>query len=121
MGRGGGTPPPPRSPPDPARARAAGESVTARCEALSALPELTLLYWLGNGSFVERLPPAGAAREGPLREQPRGAGALLSRDLRLEPFGAQHARTAFRCVLLSPAGARSAHLRWPTAPAPARG
>ncbi|XP_061198573.1 interleukin-18-binding protein [Neopsephotus bourkii] len=100
---------PPERPPRP------GESVTARCEALSALPELSLLYWLGNGSFVEQLPPAGAAHEGPLREEPRGEGALLSRDLRLEPFCARHARTNFSCVLLSPLGARSAELRWGTA------
>ncbi|KAM4684253.1 interleukin-18-binding protein isoform 2-T2 [Amazona ochrocephala] len=93
--------------------RCAGDSVTARCEALSALPDLTLLYWLGNGSFVEQLPPAGAAQEGPVLEEPRGAGTLLRRDLRLEPFCARHSRTAFSCVVLSPLGARSADLRWP--------
>lgn len=43
---------------------ASGESVTVSCEALSALPELTLLYWLENGSFVESLHPDGAVREG---------------------------------------------------------
>ncbi|NXG10833.1 I18BP protein, partial [Sakesphorus luctuosus] len=41
-----------------------GESVTVSCEATSELPELTLLYWLGNGSFVESLHPGGAVREG---------------------------------------------------------
>ncbi|GAB0181054.1 interleukin-18-binding protein [Grus japonensis] len=41
-----------------------GESVTVWCEAVSSLPELTLLYWLGNGSFVEKLHPDGAVREG---------------------------------------------------------
>lgn len=48
----------PTSPPAP------GESVTVSCEAVSSLPELTLLYWLGNGSFVEKLHPDGAVREG---------------------------------------------------------
>lgn len=43
---------------------AAGESVTVSCEALSELPELTLLYWLENGFFVESLHPDGAVREG---------------------------------------------------------
>lgn len=43
---------------------AAGESVTVSCEALSGLPEFTLLYWLENGSFVESLHPDGAVREG---------------------------------------------------------
>lgn len=51
----------------PERAPRPGDSVTARCEALSTLPELTLIYWLGNGSFVEKLPPAAAAREEPVR------------------------------------------------------
>ncbi|GAB0181056.1 hypothetical protein GRJ2_000570900 [Grus japonensis] len=46
------------------RNRAMGESVTVWCEAVSSLPELTLLYWLGNGSFVEKLHPDGAVREG---------------------------------------------------------
>ncbi|NXG17340.1 I18BP protein, partial [Grallaria varia] len=48
----------PAEPPRP------GESVTVSCEAASELPELTLLYWLGNGSFVESLHPDGAVREG---------------------------------------------------------
>lgn len=43
---------------------AAGENVTVSCEAWSELPELTLLYWLENGSFVESLHPDGAVREG---------------------------------------------------------
>uniref|UniRef100_A0A672V361 Interleukin-18-binding protein-like domain-containing protein n=1 Tax=Strigops habroptila TaxID=2489341 RepID=A0A672V361_STRHB len=96
------------------------DSVTARCEALSTLPELTLIYWLGNGSFVEKLPPAAAAREEPVREEPRGAGVMLRRDLRLEPFSAHHSRTTFSCVVLSPLGAHTTDLRWPP-PAPARG
>lgn len=43
---------------------AAGESVTVSCEALSELPEMTLLYWLENGFFVESLHPDGAVHEG---------------------------------------------------------
>lgn len=52
------------SPPTLMPLLAAGESVTVSCEALSELPELTLLYWLENGSFVESLHPDGAVREG---------------------------------------------------------
>ncbi|NWS63705.1 I18BP protein, partial [Chunga burmeisteri] len=48
----------PAEPPHP------GESVTVSCEAVSGLPEFTLLYWLGNGSFVEKLHLDGAVREG---------------------------------------------------------
>lgn len=38
--------------------------MTVSCGAVSGLPELTLLYWLGNGSFVEKLHPDGAVSEG---------------------------------------------------------
>lgn len=38
--------------------------MTVWCEAASGLPEVTLLYWLGNGSFVEKLSPDGAVSEG---------------------------------------------------------
>ncbi|NXC82477.1 I18BP protein, partial [Cercotrichas coryphoeus] len=48
----------------PAELPCPGESVTVSCEAWSELPELTLLYWLENGSFVESLHPDGAVREG---------------------------------------------------------
>ncbi|NXW52120.1 I18BP protein, partial [Nyctiprogne leucopyga] len=50
-----------RTPAEPPRP---GDSVTVSCEAASGLPELTLLYWLGNGSFVEKLHPDGAVAEG---------------------------------------------------------
>lgn len=43
---------------------ASGEKVTVSCEAVSDLPEFTLLYWLGNGSFVEKLHRDGAVSEG---------------------------------------------------------
>ncbi|XP_064266861.1 interleukin-18-binding protein isoform X2 [Passer domesticus] len=48
----------------PAELPRPGESVTVSCEAWSELPELTLLYWLENGFFVESLHPDGAVREG---------------------------------------------------------
>ncbi|KAF1535305.1 Interleukin-18-binding protein, partial [Eudyptes schlegeli] len=48
----------------PAELPPPGESMTVSCEAVSGLPELTLLYWLGNGSFVEKLHPDGAVYEG---------------------------------------------------------
>ncbi|XP_053936714.1 interleukin-18-binding protein isoform X1 [Cuculus canorus] len=48
----------------PQRPPRLGESVNVSCEAVSGFPEFTLLYWLGNGSFVEKLHPDGAVREG---------------------------------------------------------
>ncbi|XP_064361370.1 interleukin-18-binding protein isoform X2 [Dromaius novaehollandiae] len=106
----------PAEPPRP------GDSVTVPCEALSSLPELTLLYWLGNGSFVEKLYPDGAVREGAVVEEPRGSGAALRRDLHIGSFGARELRTDFSCVALSPAGVAARHVRWgPPREAPAQG
>uniref|UniRef100_A0A493U3B6 Ig-like domain-containing protein n=1 Tax=Anas platyrhynchos platyrhynchos TaxID=8840 RepID=A0A493U3B6_ANAPP len=87
----------------------AGCSVKISCEAVSSLPEVTLLYWLGNGSFIEKLSgPAGGADEGlccsPRREEPRGSGVVLRRDLLFSSFSARDLRTNFTCVVLSPVG-----------------
>ncbi|XP_074906583.1 interleukin-18-binding protein [Buteo buteo] len=104
----------PAEPPPP------GERVTVSCEAVSGLPELTLLYWLGNGSFVEKLHPDGAVSEGTVLEEPQGSGVVLRRDLRFSSFGAQHLYTNFTCVVLSPLGVDTREVRWPPpAPAPA--
>ncbi|XP_068251325.1 interleukin-18-binding protein [Nyctibius grandis] len=97
-----------------------GDSVTVSCEATSGLPELTLLYWLGNGSFVEKLHPDGAVREGTVLEEPRGAGVALRRDLHFSSLDACHLRTNFTCVVLSPLGVDTRELRWPP-PAPGLG
>ncbi|XP_041887419.1 interleukin-18-binding protein [Corvus kubaryi] len=88
----------PAEPPHP------GESVTVSCEALSGLPELTLLYWLENGSFVESLHPDGAVREGTVQEALEGSGLALHRDLHFSSFNTQHLHTNFTCVVLSPLG-----------------
>ncbi|XP_061876308.1 interleukin-18-binding protein [Colius striatus] len=105
-----------RMPAEPPRP---GQSVRVRCEASSALPELTLLYWLGNGSFVEQLQPDGAVREGTLLEEPRGPGVILRRDLHISSFGARQLSTNYSCVVLSPLGHDTRELRWwPQPPAP---
>ncbi|XP_054667596.1 interleukin-18-binding protein [Grus americana] len=96
-----------------------GESVTVWCEAVSSLPELTLLYWLGNGSFVEKLHPDGAVHEGTVLEEPRGSRVALRRDLHIDCFGIQHLHTNFTCVVLSPLGVNTREVRW-LHPAPAR-
>ncbi|XP_071429584.1 interleukin-18-binding protein isoform X3 [Pithys albifrons albifrons] len=95
-----------------------GESVTVSCEATSELPELTLLYWLGNGSFVESLHPDGAVREGTVQEEPQGSGVTLRRDLHFSSFDTQHLHTNFTCVVLSPLGVDTREVQWPL-PAPA--
>ncbi|KAM6288034.1 interleukin-18-binding protein [Spheniscus humboldti] len=102
----------------PAELPAPGESMTVSCEAVSGLPELTLLYWLGNGSFVEKLHPDGAVYEGTVLEEPRGSGVVLRRDLHFSSFSAQHLHTNFTCVVLSPLGVNTREVQWPH-PAPA--
>uniref|UniRef100_A0A8B9VHI5 Interleukin-18-binding protein-like domain-containing protein n=1 Tax=Anas zonorhyncha TaxID=75864 RepID=A0A8B9VHI5_9AVES len=97
----------------------AGCSVKISCEAVSSLPEVTLLYWLGNGSFIEKLHPDGAVHEGMLLEEPRGSGVVLRRDLLFSSFSARDLRTNFTCVVLSPIGLDTRELRWgPPQPAP---
>ncbi|XP_062443220.1 interleukin-18-binding protein [Rhea pennata] len=105
----------PAEPPRP------GDNVTVSCKALSGLPELTLLYWLGNGSFVETLYPDGAVREGDVQEEPRGRGATLRRDLHIGSFGARELHTNFTCVALSPGGFSARQMRWAPAQGPGLG
>ncbi|XP_067145627.1 interleukin-18-binding protein, partial [Apteryx mantelli] len=105
-------------PPQPPRL---GDSVTVSCTALSSLPDLTLLYWLGNGSFVEKLYPDGAVREGMVVEEPRGSATVLRRDLHIGSLGARELRTNFTCVVLSPAGFAARQARWAPDEAPAEG
>ncbi|XP_050189644.1 interleukin-18-binding protein isoform X3 [Myiozetetes cayanensis] len=102
----------------PAEAPCPGKSVTVSCEVTSGLPELTLLYWLANGSFVESLYPDGAVREGTVQEELWGSGVALLRDLHFSSFNTQHLLTNFTCVVLSPLGVDTREVRWPP-PAPA--
>ncbi|CAM9600023.1 unnamed protein product [Bubo scandiacus] len=98
-----------------------GESVSVWCEAASGLPELTLLYWLGNGSFIEKLHPDGAVSEGTVLEEPQGSGVTLRRDLHFSSFGARHLHTNFTCVVLSPLGVDTQEVQWQTpTPTPAQ-
>ncbi|XP_064266860.1 interleukin-18-binding protein isoform X1 [Passer domesticus] len=98
----------------PAELPRPGESVTVSCEAWSELPELTLLYWLENGFFVESLHPDGAVREGTVQEEPQGSGWALRRDLHFSSFSSQHLHTNFTCVVLSPLGVGTREVRWPS-------
>ncbi|XP_069706144.1 interleukin-18-binding protein [Phaenicophaeus curvirostris] len=102
----------------PARTPRLGESVKVSCEAASGFPEFTLLYWLANGSFVEKLHPDGAVREGTVLEEPRGSVVTLQRELLFDSFATRDLRTNFTCVVLSPFGVATREVRWPP-PAPA--
>ncbi|XP_031456970.1 interleukin-18-binding protein isoform X2 [Phasianus colchicus] len=96
----------------PAQPPQMGSKVSVSCEAESAHPDLTLLYWLGNGSFVEQLQPN--VREGAVREEERGSLVTLRRDLHFNSFSFQDLRTNFTCVLLSPFGVDVRELKWAT-------
>ncbi|XP_014108766.1 PREDICTED: interleukin-18-binding protein [Pseudopodoces humilis] len=98
----------------PAELPRPGESVTVSCEALSGLPESTLLYWLENGFFVESLHPDGAVREGTVQEELQASGLALHRDLHFSSFDKQHLHTNFTCVVLSPLGVDTREVRWPS-------
>ncbi|XP_042747966.1 interleukin-18-binding protein [Lagopus leucura] len=94
----------------PAQPPQMGSNVSVSCEAESAHPELTLLYWLANGSFVEQLQPN--VREGAVREEERGSLVILRRDLHFNSFSFQDLRTNFTCVLLSSFGVDVRELKW---------
>ncbi|XP_072195990.1 interleukin-18-binding protein [Excalfactoria chinensis] len=101
----------------PAQPPQMGSNVSVSCEAESAHPELTLLYWLGNGSFVEQL--QHNVHEGALREETRGSLLTLRRDLHFTSFSFQDLNTNFTCVLLSPDGSDIRELKWaPSDPPP---
>ncbi|XP_064000208.1 interleukin-18-binding protein isoform X2 [Pogoniulus pusillus] len=106
----------------PAQRPHLGAKVRVSCHARSSLPQLSLLYWLGNGSFVESLRPEGTLREGTTLEVPCGPGLVaLRRDLLFSSFSSWHLHTNFTCVLLSPMGAHSRELSWPPAAQPQPG
>lgn len=53
------------------------------------------------------------------REEPRGSGVTLLRDLHFSSFSTQYLRTNYTCVVLSPLGMDTKAVRWvPPAPAP---
>ncbi|XP_065586389.1 interleukin-18-binding protein [Cyrtonyx montezumae] len=98
----------------PAQPPQMGSTVSVSCEAESALPELTLLYWLGNGSFVEQLQPHMC--EGAVQEEAQGSLVTLRRDLHFSSFSFQDLNTNFTCVLLSPTGMDIRELKWAPLP-----
>uniref|UniRef100_A0A8D1LTI3 Interleukin-18-binding protein n=1 Tax=Sus scrofa TaxID=9823 RepID=A0A8D1LTI3_PIG len=83
-------------------------TLTLSCTACSRFPHFSILYWLGNGSFIERLP--GRLREGSIRRERRGAGTQLRRALVLEQLspGLRHAN--FSCVFSDPGQTAQRHL-----------
>lgn len=75
-------------------------TLTLSCTACSRFPHFSILYWLGNGSFIEHLP--GRLREGSTRRERRGASTQLWRALVLEELSPALRSTNFSCVFADP-------------------
>uniref|UniRef100_A0A452EAF5 Interleukin 18 binding protein n=1 Tax=Capra hircus TaxID=9925 RepID=A0A452EAF5_CAPHI len=67
-----------------------------------------ILYWLGNGSFIEHLP--GRLWEGSTRREYRGKWAQLWRPLVLEELSPTLRDTNFSCVFTDPGQTVQRHL-----------
>ncbi|KAB0399158.1 hypothetical protein E2I00_003545, partial [Balaenoptera physalus] len=70
-------------------------TLTLSCTACSRFPHFSILYWLGNSSFIEHLP--GRLREGSTRREHRGTRTQLWRALVLEELSPALRDTNFSC------------------------
>ncbi|MBZ3873264.1 Interleukin-18-binding protein [Sciurus carolinensis] len=75
-------------------------TLTFSCTACSRFPHFSILYWMGNGSFIEHLP--GRLREGSTRREPGSTSTRLSRSLVLEELSPALRSTNFSCVYVDP-------------------
>ncbi|XP_052508294.1 RING finger protein 121-like isoform X2 [Budorcas taxicolor] len=83
-------------------------TLTLSCTACSRFPHYSILYWLGNGSFIEHLP--GRLWEGSTRREYRGKWTQLWRPLVLEELSPTLRDTNFSCVFTDPGQTVQRHL-----------
>ncbi|XP_022421521.1 interleukin-18-binding protein isoform X1 [Delphinapterus leucas] len=83
-------------------------TLTLSCTACSRFPHFSILYWLGNSSFIEHLP--GRLREGSTRREHRGTRTQLWRALVLEELSPALRDTNFSCVFSDPGQTAQRHL-----------
>uniref|UniRef100_A0AC11BXJ0 Uncharacterized protein n=1 Tax=Ovis aries TaxID=9940 RepID=A0AC11BXJ0_SHEEP len=83
-------------------------TLTLSCTACSRFPHYSILYWLGNGSFIEHLP--GQLWEGSTRREYRGKWTQLWRPLVLEELSPTLRNTNFSCVFTDPGQTVQRHL-----------
>uniref|UniRef100_A0A5F8H816 Interleukin-18-binding protein-like domain-containing protein n=1 Tax=Monodelphis domestica TaxID=13616 RepID=A0A5F8H816_MONDO len=82
--------------------------LTLTCRGCSPFPHSSIMYWLGNHSFIEDLP--GALHESQTR-QPENPMTWLPRDPMLEELNPQlTAATNFSCVPMDPAPLTQRHI-----------
>ncbi|XP_044521909.1 interleukin-18-binding protein isoform X2 [Gracilinanus agilis] len=82
--------------------------LTLTCTGCSPFPHSSIMYWLGNGSFIEDLP--GALLEGTTWRQPQSHVTWLHRDLVLEESSPSLIATNFSCVLVDPGQLTQHHM-----------
>ncbi|XP_045037730.2 interleukin-18-binding protein isoform X2 [Desmodus rotundus] len=75
-------------------------TLTLSCTAYSRFHHFSILYWLGNGSFIEHLP--GRLWEGSTRWERRGTSTQLWKALVLEELSPALRNTNFSCVFTDP-------------------
>ncbi|XP_058401677.1 E3 ubiquitin ligase RNF121 isoform X4 [Diceros bicornis minor] len=82
-------------------------TLTLSCTACSRF-HFSILYWLGNGSFIEHLP--GRLREGSTSRERRGTSTQLRRALVLEELSPALRSTSFSCVFVDPEQTAQCHV-----------
>ncbi|KAM9659156.1 interleukin-18-binding protein isoform 1-T1 [Trichechus inunguis] len=82
-------------------------TLTLSCTGCSRFP-FSILYWLGNGSFIEHLP--GRLREGSTSRARGSTSTWLRRALVLEELSPALRSTNFSCVLMDPAQVAQRHV-----------
>ncbi|XP_039107961.1 interleukin-18-binding protein isoform X1 [Hyaena hyaena] len=82
--------------------------LTLSCTACSRFPHFSILYWLGNGSFIEHLP--GRLREGSIRREHQGARTQLQTALVVEELSPALSNTNFSCVFADPEQTAQRHV-----------
>lgn len=75
--------------------------VTLTCTACSHFSHFSILYWLGNGSFIEHLP--GPLHEGSTSRAHSSTHTQLRNSLVLEQLNPALCSTNFTCVFADPA------------------
>ncbi|XP_054580538.1 interleukin-18-binding protein isoform X2 [Eptesicus fuscus] len=75
-------------------------TLTLSCTACSRFHHFSILYWLGNGSFIEHLPDR--LWEGSTSWERRGASTQLKKALVLEELSPVLLNTNFSCVFTDP-------------------
>nr|XP_012600414.1 interleukin-18-binding protein [Microcebus murinus]XP_012600415.1 interleukin-18-binding protein [Microcebus murinus] len=75
-------------------------TLTLSCTACSRFPHFSILYWLGNGSFIEHL--SGRLREGSTRREHGSMSTRLWKALVLEELSPALRSSNFSCVFVDP-------------------